>query len=205
MIAESLYWAVEFLKVLIPTASVLIAASAILQTLERGRRELAVSLIYNWANDTDWSTSRSINIAKELPPDVITKIDDKEGASIPAKNYDGIISVLKGQFSEQDLPAKPNNSNERFQITSEQSAHIRFLWVRWLNRLEGTLAAWQQGAADVDLMTREFKPLVEGKKAELRILATVREGLPIIAQFYDQMQAGGIQVRPPLRVFPFRP
>jgi hypothetical protein len=65
--------AAEILKVLVPVvgalaavASILMAASAILQNLERARRELAVNLIYNFANQTDWATGRAIGIAKEL-------------------------------------------------------------------------------------------------------------------------------------------
>lgn len=196
----------ELLKVLAPVVSILIAASAILQTLERGRRELAVNLIYNWANDTDWATSRSISIAKELPGEVINEINSKRGVSVPGVHYDGVISILRGEFPEKRLPPKLSNSETDFQITSEQSAFIHFLWVRWLNRLEGTLAAWQQGAADSELMAREFAPLVEGTEAELDVLTKVRKGLPVITEFCKQQEeTGRIDVRPKLGIFPWHP
>lgn len=196
----------DLLKVMAPVVSVLIAASAILQNLERGRRELAVSLIYNWANDTDWATSRSITIAKELPDNAIQEINGKRTASIPGLYYDGVVSILRTGFPEESLPPRPSDPRAVFEISPEQSAFIHFQWVRWLNRLEGTLAAWQQGAADPVLTAREFAPLVKGTSAELEVLTKVRAGLPIIAEFYrQQKETGAIEVRPRLGVFPWHP
>lgn len=197
----------EFLKIFAPVVSILIAASAILQNLERGRRELAVNLIYNWAKDTDWVTNRSIAVAKDLPGEVISEINRKRSASIPGVHYDSVISILRGGFPEQHLPPQPSDSKAEFQITPEQSAFILFQWLRWLNRLEGTLAAWQQGAADPELMADEFAPLVEGKEAELEVLTKVRQGLPVITEFYNQQKdIGRIRVRPKrkLGIFPWR-
>jgi hypothetical protein len=206
----------ELTKVLAPVVAILIATSTILQTLERARRELAVNLIYNWANHTDWVTSRSVAIATELPSEVINAINAKRCASIPDAHYDSIVAILRTTFPEKDLPARPSYeagpsdkakcSEGKFQISGEQSAFIRFQWVRWLNRLEGTLAAWQQGAADTELMALEFAPLVKGSSAELEVLAKVRDGLPVIAEFYRQQRdTGGIKVRPRLGIFPWRP
>ncbi len=203
----------EIFKVLLPVVSILIAASAILQTLERARRELAVNLIYNWANHTDWAASRSVAIARVLPEAAIHAISEKKVASIPNDHYDAVISILRTAFTEDLLPAPPSDKKKKsngdkaeFQISREQSAFILFQWVRWLNRLEGTLAAWQQGAADTDLMAREFAPLVEGSTAELAVLTKVRDGLPVIEEFYKQQrETGGIKVRPRLGLFPWHP
>jgi hypothetical protein len=143
--------AAEILKVLVPivgalaaVASILMAASAILQNLERARRELAVNLIYNFANQTDWATGRAIGIAKELPDSIVGEIGAKRSVSIPSAYYDGIVSILRTAFPEEDLPAKPSDRSQEvnFQISTEQSRFIYFLWFQWLNRLEGTLAAW---------------------------------------------------------------
>ena len=91
---------VEVLKVLAPVGSILVAASAILQNLERGRRELAASIIYSWANDTDWVTDRAINVAKDLNDRIIGDINKTEASSIPFKYYPGVVSVLRGGFLE---------------------------------------------------------------------------------------------------------
>jgi len=208
---------VEFLKVLAPVVSILVATSAILQTLERARRELAVSLIYNWANHTDWVTNRAVTMAKELPPQVIDKINEKDAVSIPNAYYEGIVSILRTGFPEDDLPVLSggrsrsrsgtgsSDTEGEFQISKEQSEFIKFQWVRWLNRLEGTLAAWQQGAADVHLMQVEFAPLVRGRAAELEVLEKVRAGLPIIEAFYQlQRKTGSMEIRPRLGIFPWR-
>jgi hypothetical protein len=218
----SLADAAEILKVLVlvgaPVASVLVAVSAILQTLERARRELAVSLIYNFANQTSWATARAIEIATELPENVIHDIGAKRKASIPSDYYDPIVSILRTAFPEKDLPAppstkprpndkvKPNDRGEVFQISPEQSAFICFHWLHWLNRLEGTLAAWQQGAASTDLMALEFAPYVEGTSAELEVLSKIRKGLPVIEEFYRQQRdTGRIKARPKLGIFPWGP
>jgi hypothetical protein len=202
LIAEIL---VETLKVLAPVVSILIAASAILQNLERGRREFAANLIYGWAKDTDWVTDRAINVAKDLAEKTIGEINRKEASSIPSKHYAGVVSVLRAGFPEDDLPPKPTNAKREFDISAEHSQFIKFQWVRWLNRLEGTLAAWQQGAADLALMEAEFEPLVKGEQAVLEILTPVRKGLPVIEEFYEQVkQTGKIRVRPRLGIFPSR-
>jgi hypothetical protein len=214
----SLADAAEILKVLVPVVSILVAASAILQTLERARRELAVSLIYNFANQTNWATARALEIATELPENVIHDIGAKRRASIPIDYYDPIVSILRTAFPEKDLPAppstkprlndkaKPNDRGEVFQISPEQSAFICFHWLHWLNRLEGTLAAWQQGAAATELMALEFAPYVEGTSAELEVLSKIRQGLPIIEEFCRQRRdTGRIKVRPKLGIFPWGP
>lgn len=167
--------------------SFLLAARSLLVKLERERRALAVKLIYEWARDTDWATVRSTQIALALNEDVIKAINEKREASIPTEHYDSILSILATHFGKEGLPPPGGESSGTFQITSEQSAFIRFLWARWLNRLEGTLAAWQQRAADRELMEAEFKPLAKAYSGELKQLSVVREDLPVIELFYRSM------------------
>src|SRR5437868_1484114 len=107
-IAELLKVWAPVVSILIAAIGTLIAASAILQNLERGRRELAVNLIYNWANHTDWATNRSITIAKELSEEEIKAINGKRSTSIEGKHYDGVVSILTAGFKEQDLPTRPS-------------------------------------------------------------------------------------------------
>lgn len=203
--ALALEVALEAIKVLAPVVSILIAASAVLQSLERGRRELAVSLIYNWAHDTDWATSRAITVLKELPSAVVDDIDEKRATKIPGAQYDAIVSILRREFPEGNLPARPQDSGSDFTLTPEQSAFIKYLWVRWLNRLEGTLAAWLQGAAAPELMRTEFAPLVLARKGELEILKNVRHGLPIIDTFVRAANNndGLVSVQEELGLFPW--
>ncbi|GAC26666.1 hypothetical protein GMES_4400 [Paraglaciecola mesophila KMM 241] len=179
-------WIVEVLKIALTVVSFLVAAFAIIQNQERSRRELATTLIYNWANHLDWPTSRAIGLLADLKKSVVVSIDNREEAEFQVELYDAILSVLTVEFLQRDLPAKPKPEDTIFRISAEQSAFIRFLWVRWLNRLEGTLTAWQQGAASEEIMRSEFKPLVEGRKAELKALEDVRDGLPVIASFFDE-------------------
>jgi hypothetical protein len=69
-----------------------------------------------------------------------------------------------------------------------------------------TLAAWQQGAADTELMALEFAPLVKDRSAELEVLARVRDGLPVIAEFCKQQHKNGsIKVRSTLGIFRWPP
>lgn len=179
-------WIVEALKIALTVVSFLVAAFAIVQNQERSRRELATTLIYNWANHLDWPTSRAIGLLADLKKSVVVSIDNREEAEFQVELYDAILSVLTVEFLQRDLPEKPKPDDTIFRISAEQSAFIRFLWVRWLNRLEGTLTAWQQGAASEEIMRSEFKPLVEGRKAELKALEDVRDGLPVIASFFDE-------------------
>jgi hypothetical protein len=192
------YWS-PVIGPLITALGVLIAAVSLLRGLERGRRELAVNLIYNWTKDLDWVSDRAINLAKTLKSDVIEQIRNKEGVSIPTVHFDCVTSVLRGGFPEGNLPDKPSNSATTFQITPEHSAFIYFLWVRWLNRLEGTLAGWLQGTANIYLMQREFGPLV---KSELKVLSIVRDGLPIISAFYKEViETDEVRRYQPLSIF----
>jgi hypothetical protein len=178
--------------------SLLVTARAILLNLERSRRELAVKLIYDWANDIDWATSRSVKLATQLPPQIVSAIGRREATAVSAAFYNGMVIVLRREFPEDKL----DDTAAQFAITAEQSAFIRFLWTRWLNRLEGTLAAWATGAADLTLMQAEFEPLVEGTEAALEALADIRKGLPVIEKFYSQMKAKKeIRVAEPLSLF----
>lgn len=203
------------LAFLVPICSLTVAWGALVQNRERARRELAVNLIYNFANGTNWATARAIAIAKQLPPDVIQNIGAEGSVSLPNVHYDAVIGILRTTFPEKELPSLPNNKarandrtqsngrNESFQITSEQSAFIRFLWLSWLNRLEGTLSAWIQGAAAMELMDSEFAPLIEGSSSELAKLAKIREGLPILEEFCRQQREGKRIRVAPLGLFPW--
>jgi hypothetical protein len=195
----------ELLKIIAIPLTLLFAASGVLQALERGRRELAVNLVYNWARDTDWATTRAVDLARELDDsNIIKDINRKGNVSIPKAHYDAVMSILREKFPEAQCPDRPSDSETAFNITAEHSRYIHFLWARWLNRLEGTLAAWQQSAADPELMEREFAPLVKGSEAELEVLAVVRDGLPVIQEFYtEQKTTGRIRQRRRLGIFPW--
>lgn len=195
----------EVLKILLPVLSILIATSALLQNLERSRRELASALIYNWANHLDWPTSRAIALLANLNSFIVETIDQKMATNLPAELYDAVVSILTDEFSTRELPSKPDTAAKEFAITAEQSAFIRYLWVRWLNRLEGTLTAWQQGAASAEIMRAEFAPLVKGRRAELEALKPVRYGLPVIEAFCKAAASNGeLTVHPKLGLFPWR-
>lgn len=195
----------EALKIILPALSILIATSALLQNLERSRRELASALIYNWANHLDWPTSRAIALLASLSSSIVETIDQKMETNLPAELYDAVVSILTDEFSNRQLPPKPPQAAKEFPITAEQSAFIRYLWIRWLNRLEGTLTAWQQGAASAEIMQAEFAPLVKGRRAELEALKPVRYGLPVIEAFCKASATNGdLAVQPKLGLFPWR-
>lgn len=114
-----------------------------------------------------------------------------------------IVLILKGHFLTS-LPSKPD-AGKSFKISNEQGEFIRFLWVSWLNRLEGILAAWQQGAADEKLMKKEFTQLIKLSQDELEVLISIRRELPIVTAFYNYVLRGEeIQVRRSLSIWPFR-
>jgi hypothetical protein len=186
-------------------AGLFVATSSLLQNLERSRRELASALIYNWANHLDWQTSSALALLKQIDVAVIESIDDLKPASLPAVAYERVVSILKAEFSDRGLPERPMTA-ATFDISEEHSAHIRFLWVRWLNRLEGTLTAWQQGAASAQVMHTEFEPLVKGRRAELQKFqdAKMLDGLSVICEFCRLVKEGGrITIRPKLGIFPW--
>lgn len=192
------------LALFVAVGGLFVALSSLLQNLERSRRELASALIYNWANHLDWPTSRALALLHRVDSAVIDSIDNKDATTLKADLYDTVVSVLATEFTTRELPKRPDAEGGEFTITAEQSAHIRFLWVRWLNRLEGTLTAWQQGAASAEIMKAEFEPLVVGKKTELDALKGVRYGLPVIDAFCKEVTSGRIEVRPKLGIFPWR-
>jgi hypothetical protein len=116
-----------------------------------------------------------------------------------------IASVLASQFTNS-LPARPEKPAQTFAITAEHSAYIRYHWVRWLNRLEGTLTAWQLGAASTEVMKREFEPLVKGRAAELKALEKDFLGsCPVVHAFYQWVnEHKDIPVHPGLGMFQWR-
>lgn len=191
-----------FCGMIIAVGSLLVATRSLLLNLERSRRELAVRLIYDWANHLDWATSRAIRIATELPSDVVSSIGKRKPTKVPSKFYDGISSILRIEFPAIKLSDERPDINSDFELTEEQSSFIRYLWIRWLNRLEGTLAAWARGAADLSLMHWEFEPLVKGSEPALEALKEIRVGLPVIDKFYSQiLKDGEIDIVEPLGMF----
>jgi hypothetical protein len=182
--------------------------------VERGRRELAANLLYNWSRDEDRAASRAIDLCKQLRPEdeaAIKLIKEKRKASISQENYDSVIAVLSEKFTKEDLPKKPESAVS-FEITEEQSRFIHYLWFRWLNRLEGTLAAWLEDAADRELMEREFAPLVRYHEEQLELLFAPGD-LPILSRFhtdvnkaqresYDKIMKSNLEKRSRIRLLP---
>ena len=208
MLSETVKWLggpseiVKWLGGIVAFFSLLVAAISLRQNLERERRTLAVRLIYDWAGDLDWATSRALELAPELQKEQVSAIFGKEEAYIPARHYDSIASILQTNFARESLPSRPDAATVEFKITKEQSIFVRFLWVRWLNRLEGTLAAWLKGAADLELMKREFEPLVKGSRTKLEALEIGRAELPVVEAFYQEMKKEGrLKRSPPLGLF----
>ena len=182
-----------------------VATSSFLQNLERSRRELASKLVYDWAHHLDWPTSRALALLPQLDSGIVASIESKQGVEFPANFYDAVTSVLAGQFANS-LPVKPEKPAKTFFITAEHSAYIRYHWVRWLNRLEGTLTAWQLGAASIEVMKREFEPLVKGRAAELKALEKdFLSSCPVVLAFYKWVnEQKDIPVHPGLGLFPWR-
>lgn len=157
----------------------------ILSAVRRGRRELTANLLYNWSRDVDWPASRAIELARDLPEDVVKSIEQRKPTNIDISHYDSVVTVLREKFSDQGLPTKIE-SESLFQITEEHSRFIRFLWARWLNRLEGTLAAWDQRAANASTLKASFKPLVISSQIQIMRLST-EDDLPITRKFLKEI------------------
>jgi len=195
----------EIVGTIVGLVGLFIATSSFLQNLERSRRELASKLVYDWAHHLDWQTSRALALLPELDPRIVESIEKKQETEFPAKFYDAVASVLVDQFANS-LPARPEKPVTTFVITAEHSAYIRYHWVRWLNRLEGTLTAWQLGAASTDVMRREFRPLVKGRATELKALEKdFLDSLPVVLAFYQWInEHKDVPVYPGLGMFPWR-
>jgi hypothetical protein len=86
------------ISAIITAVGVVLAAVTLVRGLQRGRRELAVSLIYNWAKDLDWPSARSINLAKELDKHLIALIQHKQRVTIPSKYYDASLASSEAGF-----------------------------------------------------------------------------------------------------------
>lgn len=200
---------IKCIEIVLTTSALLLTAFTIYLNLQKSRRELASMLVYNWANDNDWATTSAIVLARTLTegkreqsPDVIAAILEKEKIELEEKYFASVISILGSEFEPSQLPKLPSkksssNENVKFLLEEEHSAYIRYLWIKWLNRLEGTLAAWQQGAADRDLMEKEFSPLVIGVKSQLSSFTEIVEGLPVTKVFHKKMNdTGKIKLKP---------
>jgi hypothetical protein len=167
-----------WLKIIGPSITflaLLVAASTLLRNLERARRELAVKLMWDWSGEFTWETSRAIALAVSLNSsahgrEALEQIIGRKPADIPINVYEDVAIVLEKNFPSGDKLIRPENGSQTFQLTLQQSALIRFVWARWLNRLEAVLAGWQQAIADRQLMVDQFSPYVAENKAEINAL-----------------------------------
>src|SRR5689334_4541548 len=178
---------ITFLGVSATLIGVFIAARNIKEGVNRGRRELTANLLYNWSRDVDWAASRAIELAENLPMQIVDVIIRKDKTSIPAARHAGVTVVLREKFPKDELPKKPSATGT-FELNEEHSAFIHFLWFRWLNRLEGILAAWIEEAAYRNRLEDEFGPLVIAYQQVLDRLV-IPGDLPILTEFRNEIAA----------------
>jgi hypothetical protein len=137
---------------------------------ERGRRELAVRLMIDWANNADVATKYSMRLAACLADDQIRSIWKREGVQIPAKHLDLVLQLLAEGFDQVDQTGLCKDSEGSVTIQPRYAQFIEYHWTRYLNRLESTLVAWDSHVANEAMMERQFRKVMSSKVGLLKNL-----------------------------------
>src|SRR6266581_4871000 len=92
----------------IALVSLVVAVNSLLNNLDRARMELAVKLIYDWASDYDWETSRALTLAADLDKQAVEDIANSKPVLLPTKYYDAFANLLSTRVTKEELPTRPS-------------------------------------------------------------------------------------------------
>ena len=159
---------------------------------ERSRREKAVDLLFIWTKNLDEFSSRTRKFAENLSKENLKSIYNEEIFSFP-KKYE---TMYYSCFKENDNKEEKENDNkeekfgekEEIEVSSRNSAYIRWQLIKYLNLLESILSAWASNIADKVLIENQFSYLFE-KEGSSKALKEFRE------------IAGGIDSYPSIELF----
>jgi hypothetical protein len=162
---------------------------------QRGRRELAVRLMIDWANNSDVATKYCMRLAADLSDSDVTSVWERKKVKISDTHLDLVRQLLIEGFDQDDLSKLRSDGTGSVTIESLYVEFIHYHWTRYLNRLESTLAAWDSHVANEAMMERQFGKLLSDRENLLRKLTKLdpaaRNGacFPTVEKFLQKIDA----------------
>ena len=202
---------------ILQVSSILVAAGGLLYTgyqlhlnLERSRRELASELIREWPDRMDFAITTAIKLIDDLTVEEIRAIKAQKNAELSGTNYDRLCFILRLRFGEvfSEASAGDSNSNgenrdNRHKVDAEKCLYIYWLWNQYINRLEGSLAAWAEAVADPEMMAEQFEEILIFVRNRIEKLEIDSENIPNISRFLGKLDDGAkLTIKRPLSAFP---
>lgn len=137
---------------------------------EKERRKLTVDLLFRWSEGLNRSISAARKFIESLPEESVRSIAQEKSIIVDEKYRSQLRIILK-----RKLRRKNGNSIE---LSESDAAHIRWLLITYLNKLESVMASWRHNIADRELIEEEFEYLFEDSlgHAALRKFRTASGG-----------------------------
>jgi hypothetical protein len=153
---------------------ILVAAASIWISSWRARKELAVKLINDWANDYTLQMKQAFDLAEELDHQKIAEIIDGKNEVVEVHGIDNVCAVQR-ILKEQDplyslIPEEM--SSGIILLRRDQCKIIDYQWTSTLNRIEAIFAALESKAAYPRIMNKVFIPLIESRNESLKKLTS---------------------------------
>jgi hypothetical protein len=144
----------EWLKVFSPLTfiAVVVAAWQLRATHERGRREYASKLIWDWALNSKQNTNVTIKLIHQLDRHTCANIFNQEPAEISAQHK----KLLTVALTEKGI-AGVKEEGTKLLLDIDTTSHLRSLVTKYLNLTEAIFVAWEHGIADKKIIEKEFE------------------------------------------------
>ncbi|MEY8238824.1 MAG: hypothetical protein RPT25_00605 [Cycloclasticus sp.] len=127
---------------------------------ERSRRENAIDMLKLWDSGLTQKDGVTRKFVELLDFSQSKAIFDQEEFNVEAKHWSMIRSIIP-QNSKLLSEYDESNSSDKITIDENDSAHIRWILVSYLNRAETILSAWRHNIADREMIEEQFKYLVK--------------------------------------------
>lgn len=116
-------------------------------------------------------------------PNPVKRDYNEKETSIPAEFYERVIIILRSHQEITELPSPPTENQREFHITSTHSQLILFLWINWLNELEGVLTSWTRQPADREIMESVWAPSILINDVALNALGDLAKNCESVVKF----------------------
>lgn len=156
-------WLQDFVGVLSALAQLGIAAGLALtwwevrSDHERSRRQTAIDLMVRWSNSTEPESEAARRLGDVLDFEQSRAVQLHRSFELDAKHEDLLRHVARGKIEKRA---------DKIIVSSAQSSAIRYYIVRYLNGLEGVLAAWRHNVADREMIDEQFRGFVSHENRE---------------------------------------
>lgn len=153
---------------------------------ERSRKETLVDVMREWNREVGPVTAAAQKLVSQLNQDQCRKINNIEAVSL-STDFLPLASAALGGKLDKKILIEPKDS---FKLNVEQSAHLRFLAINYLNTLETSISAWDLEIVDSEKMEEEFNFLIDQSMTDpslttFRKILGKDDGFPSLRKFIN--------------------